>query len=320
MSGRLLALCGGIGGAKLALGLYHILEPGQLIVAVNTGDDFDHLGLNITPDVDTVLYTLGGVADPERGWGRADESWHFMEALRELGGEDWFQLGDRDLAIHVERTSFMAQGKTLAAFIAHVADRLGITATILPMTNDRVRTIVETEEGDLPFQRYFVERRSTPVVRALRFEGAERARPAGGLLEAISDPALRAIVICPSNPYLSIDPILAVGGLRVALSRAVAPVIAVSPIIGGRAIKGPTVKIMAEIGIDATPQSIAAHYTGIIDGLVIDDSDAGEAAGIDLPVLVARTLMQDLADRKRLAGEVVAFARTIASTASKVIA
>jgi LPPG:FO 2-phospho-L-lactate transferase len=320
MSGRLLALCGGIGGAKLALGLYHILEPGQLIVAVNTGDDFDHLGLKISPDVDTVLYTLGGVADPERGWGRADESWHFMAALRELGGEDWFQLGDRDLAIHIERTSFLGQGKTLAAFIAHVADRLGITATILPMTNDRVRTIVETEEGDLPFQRYFVERRSTPVVRALRFDGAERARPAAGLLEAISDPALRAIVICPSNPYLSIDPILAVAGLRVALSRAVAPVIAVSPIIGGRAIKGPTVKIMAELGIGATTQSIAAHYAGIIDGLVIDDSDAGEAAGIDLPVLVARTLMQTLADRKRLAGEVVAFARTIASTASKVIA
>ena len=174
MSGRLLALCGGIGGAKLALGLYHTLDPGQLIVAVNTGDDFEHLGLSISPDIDTVLYTLGGVADPERGWGRADESWHFMAALRELGGEDWFQLGDRDLAIHVERTSFLGQGHTLASFVAHVAQRLEIAATILPMTNDRVRTIVETALGDLPFQRYFVELRSAPAVRGLRFEGAAR--------------------------------------------------------------------------------------------------------------------------------------------------
>jgi LPPG:FO 2-phospho-L-lactate transferase len=312
MSGRLLALCGGIGGAKLALGLYHTLDPGQLIVAVNTGDDFEHLGLSISPDIDTVLYTLGGVADPERGWGRADESWHFMAALRELGGEDWFQLGDRDLAIHVERTSFLGQGHTLARFVAHVAQRLEIAATILPMTNDRVRTIVETELGDLPFQRYFVELRSAPAVRGLRFEGAPRARPAAGFCEAISHPALRAIVICPSNPYLSIDPILAVPGVRAALAHATAPVIAVSPIIGGRAVKGPTVKIMAELGIDATTASMAAHYAGLIDGLVIDDSDAGEASGVDLPILAVPTLMRDLADRKRLAGEVVAFAETIA--------
>jgi LPPG:FO 2-phospho-L-lactate transferase len=319
MTGPLLALCGGIGGAKLALGLYHTLGPGQLIVAVNTGDDFEHLGLSISPDIDTVLYTLGGVADPERGWGRADESWHFMAALRELGGEDWFQLGDRDLAIHVERTSFLGQGKTLASFVAHVAQRLEIAATILPMTNDRVRTVVETAEGDLPFQRYFVERRCTPAVRALRFEGSARARPAAGLCEAISHPALRAIVICPSNPYLSIDPILAMPALRSALAHATAPVIAVSPIIGGRAVKGPTVKIMAELGIDATTASMAAHYAGLIDGLVIDESDADEAAGVDLPVLVARTLMRDLEDQSRLAGQVVAFAETIALEKSRAL-
>jgi LPPG:FO 2-phospho-L-lactate transferase len=312
MRGHLLALCGGIGGAKLALGLYHTLDPGRLIVAVNTGDDFEHLGLSISPDIDTVLYTLGGVADPERGWGRADESWHFMAALRELGGEDWFQLGDRDLAIHVERTSFLRRGRTLASFVAHAAQRLEIAATILPMTNDRVRTIVETELGELPFQRYFVELRSAPAVRGLRFEGAPQARPTAGLCEAISHPALRAIVICPSNPYLSIDPILAVPGVRAALAHATAPVIAVSPIIGGRAVKGPTVKIMAELGIDATTESMAAHYAGLIDGLVIDDSDAGEASGVDLPILVAPTLMRDLTDRKRLAGEVIAFAETIA--------
>jgi LPPG:FO 2-phospho-L-lactate transferase len=319
MTGQLAALCGGIGGAKLALGLYHTLEPGQLIVAVNTGDDFEHLGLSISPDIDTVLYTLADVADPERGWGRAHETWHFMEALRELGGPDWFQLGDRDLAIHVERTGFLGRGGTLASFVAHAAQRLGVAATILPMTNDRVRTIVETADGDRPFQRYFVELRCAPVVRALRFEGAERARPAAGLCEAISRPALRAVVICPSNPYLSIDPILAVPGLRDALSQAAAPVIAVSPIIGGRAVKGPTAKIMAELGIDVTTRSIAAHYAGIIDGLVIDESDAAEAASVDLPVLVAPTLMQDLADRKRLAARVVAFAETIAAAKNKVL-
>jgi LPPG:FO 2-phospho-L-lactate transferase len=319
MSGPLLALCGGIGGAKLALGLYQLLEPGQLVVAVNTGDDFEHLGLSISPDIDTVLYTLGGIADPERGWGRALETWHFMAALRELGGEDWFQLGDRDLAIHVERTRFLREGGTLSAFVGHAARRLKIAAQIMPMTDDRVRTIVETDEGDLPFQRYFVQRRCAPVVRALRFEGSERARPTPGLCETISHPALSAIAICPSNPYLSIDPILAVPGLRAALSQAAAPVIAVSPIIGGQAVKGPTVKIMAELGIGAATQAIAAHYAGLIDGLVIDESDAEDAASVNLPVLVAQTLMQDLEDRKRLAGEVVAFAGTIASAKNRAL-
>jgi LPPG:FO 2-phospho-L-lactate transferase len=313
MSGPVVALCGGIGGAKLALGLYHAVPPGRLAVVVNTGDDFEHLGLHVSPDVDTVLYTLAGLADPERGWGRAGETWHFMDALRALGGETWFQLGDRDLAMHVERTRFLDGGGALTSFVEQAADALGIDARILPMTDDRVRTMVETDLGELAFQRYFVERRCAPVVRRLRFEGAAAARPSAPVLETLSDPALRAIVFCPSNPYLSVDPILAIPGLHAALGRSAAPRIAVSPIIGGQAVKGPTAKIMTELGVPTTTLSIAAHYRGLIDGLVIDEADADERARIDVPVLVTRTLMLSLADRTRLAREVLAFADEVAS-------
>ena len=313
MTAPVVALCGGVGGAKLGLGLSHVLEPRHLTIVVNTGDDFEHLGLSISPDVDTVLYTLGGVADRERGWGRMDETWHFMEALRELGGEHWFQLGDRDLAMHVERTAFLRTGGTLSSFIVRMARALGIAARILPMTDDHVRTVVETDAGTLPFQRYFVERRCTPLVHALRFDGAEVATPAAGVISALSDGAARAVVICPSNPYLSIDPILAVAGIRTALEHSRAPVIAVSPIIAGRAIKGPTVKIMTELGIEATTKSIAAHYHGLIDGLVIDEADAADAASVGVPVLVTRTLMHDVVDRDRLAADVVSFAAALAS-------
>jgi LPPG:FO 2-phospho-L-lactate transferase len=316
MTGPVVALCGGIGGAKLALGLSRVLEPRQLTIIVNTGDDFEHLGLSISPDIDTVLYTLGGVADRDRGWGRMDETWHFMEALRELGGEYWFQLGDRDLAMHIERTAFLRGGGTLSAFITRAARALGIGARVLPMTDDRIRTVVDTDGGTLPFQRYFVERRCTPVVQALRFEGAQEAAPAAGVVSALSDLAARAVVICPSNPYLSIDPILAVPGIREALENTPAPVIAVSPIIAGQAIKGPTVKIMSELGIEATTKSIAAHYEGFIDGLVIDDVDAADAASVGVPVLVTRTLMQDFVDRDRLAVDVVSFAAALASRKS----
>ena len=303
-----LALCGGVGGAKLAQGLYRALPPNSLTVVVNTGDDFDHLGLRICPDLDTVLYTLGGLADPVRGWGRQDETWNFMEAIRGLGGESWFQLGDRDLALHVERTGSLRDGSTLTAFIAHAARQFGIAAQILPMTDDDVRTMVTTEEGTLVFQRYFVERRCAPAVRALEFVGAAFARRVAALDRPAADPALRAIVICPSNPYLSIDPILAVPGIRQLLEQAAVPVIAVSPLIGGQAVKGPTAKIMAELGIPATTAAIAAHYRPLIDGLMIDETDAADAAGLGVPVAVARTLMRDEDDRLRLAHETLAFA------------
>lgn len=311
-SGHVLALCGGIGGAKLALGLYRVLEPGRLTVVVNTGDDFEHLGLAISPDLDTVLYTLGGLADPGRGWGRAQETWEFMGALRQAGGDTWFQLGDRDLAMHVLRTEWLRSGKSLSAFAAHVAERFGIAARIMPMSDAAVRTIVDTDEGELPFQHYFVRRRYEPVVRAIRFAGADEAKPVAGLLQLIANPSLQAIVICPSNPYLSVDPILAVPGIAAALATSHAPVIAVSPLVGGQAVKGPTAKIMNELGIAVTTQAIAAHYRSLIDGLVIDEADAADRAQVDLPVLVTRTMMRDMADRERLARDVVAFADTLA--------
>src|SRR5262245_22208709 len=313
VNGHVLALCGGIGGAKLALGLYRVLPPHGLTVVVNTGDDFEHLGLHVSPDLDTVLYTLAGWSDPVRGWGRADETWHFMEALQALGGPDWFQLGDRDLAMHVVRTRWLQQGKTLTAFAQHAAQRMGIDACILPMSDDPVRTTVDTTEGSFAFQNYFVELRCAPAVTGIRFVGSERARPSPELSRILARPDLAAIVICPSNPYLSIDPLLSVAGLRPALSAATAPVVAVSPLIGGQAVKGPTAKIMAELGIAATAQAIAAHYRDLLDGLVIDASDAAEAPRLGIPTEITSTLMRDMDDRQRLARDVLLFADRIAA-------
>ena len=304
---KVLALCGGVGGAKLALGLYRILGS-DLAVVVNTGDDFEHFGLKISPDLDTVLYTLGGLANAERGWGRAGETWEFMNALRKLGGETWFQLGDRDLAMHVERTAWLRAGRTLSEFTSHVARQFGITARLLPMSDKAVSTVVETDEGSLAFQHYFVRRRSEPFVRAIRFHGVPGASPGPGILDLVADPSLQAIVVCPSNPYLSIDPILAVPGVAAALMTARAPVIAVSPIIGGKAVKGPTAKIMGELGLAITNFSIAAHYRGLIDALVIDESDANDRSRLSVPVLITHTMMRSLEDRERLAAEICSFA------------
>ncbi len=308
---HVVALCGGIGGAKLALGLYRVLAPHALTVVVNTGDDFEHLGLHVSPDLDTVLYTLAGVADPVRGWGRADETWNFMQALEALDGPAWFRLGDRDLAMHVERTRRLSAGESLTAFARHAAQRLGIAADILPMSDHAVRTIVDTREGSFPFQNYFVERRCEPAVIGIRFESAKQAAPSDQVLRALTRTDLKAIVICPSNPYLSVDPILSVPGIREAIAAAAAPIVAVSPLIGGQAVKGPTAKIMAELAIPASNGAIAAHYADLLDGLVIDESDAAEAATLALPTAVAPTLMRDLADRERLACAVLAFAQTI---------
>jgi LPPG:FO 2-phospho-L-lactate transferase len=306
-SGRVVALCGGVGGAKLAFGLDRILGE-DLTVVVNTGDDFEHIGLAVSPDIDTVLYTLGARADKERGWGRAGETWNFMAALAELGGEAWFNLGDRDLALHVWRTHALRSGRTLTEAVGAVARRFGVRASVLPMSDDPVRTIVETDEGALPFQRYFVERRCAPRLRAVRFEGAERARPSAEVAEALESRDLRAVVVCPSNPYLSIDPILAVPGIRDLVEKARAPVVAVSPLIGRAAVKGPTAKIMAELDVAATPAAIAGHYGELLDGLVIDRADEADARALSLAVRATRTLMADDEDRLRLAGETLAFA------------
>ena len=309
------ALCGGVGGAKLALGLERLIGA-DLTVIVNTGDDFEHLGLHVSPDIDTVIYTLGGLSDLERGWGRADESWNFMEALGALGGETWFRLGDRDLAMHVERTRALRGGTTLTEFTAATARRLGIAANILPMSDDRVETMVVTAEGTLPFQRYFVGLQCAPVVKRLEFSNAERAEASSQALAALRNPDLAAIIICPSNPYLSVDPMLALSDLRKALDAAAAPIIAVSPLIGGQAVKGPTAKIMAELGVPADSASIARHYP-FIDGLVIDEADRAEAGNIDLPVLVMSTFMRSLEDRDRLAADCLDFADRLAAGPEK---
>jgi LPPG:FO 2-phospho-L-lactate transferase len=312
--GRVVALCGGVGGAKLAAGLARVLKK-RLVVVVNTADDFEHLGLAISPDIDTVLYTLGGRADKERGWGRAEESWRFLSALGELGGETWFQLGDLDLALHVLRTQGLRAGRPLTAIVAEVVRRFDIRSTILPMSDDPICTIVETPEGDLAFQRYFVERRCAPEVLRIRFDGASEARTSVQVREALEAPGLRAIVICPSNPYLSVDPILATPNIRKLIEATQAPVVAVSPIIGGAAVKGPTTKIMRELGAPATSQTIAQHYRGLIDGLVIDEADAAERDLPEVAVKVTRTLMQNDADRDRLAAETLAFADELAHKA-----
>ncbi|HTW37180.1 MAG TPA: 2-phospho-L-lactate transferase [Steroidobacteraceae bacterium] len=309
-----LALSGGVGGAKLALGLQGVLEPGHLSVAVNTGDDFEHLGLAISPDLDTTLYTLSGLANPELGWGRGQESWNFMSELARLGGELWFRLGDKDLALHVERTRRLGAGESLESIAEAFAARLGVATHVVPMSSDRVRTVVDTDEGTLAFQHYFVRRRCEPAVRGIRYEGAEQARAATQALEALGGGSYTAAVICPSNPYLSIDPILAIPGWRTALAARKVPVIAVSPLISGEAVKGPTAKIMRELGLEASPLTVARHYAPLIDGFVLDEADALLAGEFDIPVHIAPTLMRSLADKERLAREVLAFARSLLRT------
>ena len=313
MSGapRVVALSGGIGGAKLALGLYRELPPGRLMVVGNTGDDFEHLGLAISPDLDTVLYTLAGIANPATGWGRAGETWRFMGALAELGGETWFRLGDADLAIHVERTRRLAAGEPLSAISEDFCRRLGVQALLVPMCDQPVRTMVRTTGGVLPFQRYFVEQRCAPAVSGFTFEGIDVARPPAALAATLASETLEAVVICPSNPFISIDPILAVPGMRAALAASPAPVVAVSPIIGGRALKGPTAKMMAELGLAITSRTVAEHYAGLLDGFVLDAADAAEAQAIELPCLATRTLMASAADKRTLASDVLAFARRL---------
>jgi len=309
--GRVIALCGGVGGAKLAMGLYRILGE-KLTIVVNTGDDFEHLGLCVSPDIDTVLYTLSGLANRELGWGRGDETWNFMEAVAVLGAETWFRLGDRDLALHVERTRRLKAGHSLSEIVRDFAKSLGVTAEIVPMSDDPVRTMVVTSEGTLPFQRYFVERRCVPKVERIFFEGAELARPNPALREALADPNLAAIILCPSNPFLSIDPLLSIPGLATLLRQAAVPLVAVSPIIGGKAVKGPTSKIMSELGLAANTQAIADHYAGLLDGLVVDETDRAESASLALPVRVTATLMTSDADRERLARDVLDFASQLA--------
>lgn len=308
MSGHVVALSGGVGGAKLAHGLSLTLAAGELSVIVNTGDDFQHLGLTICPDLDSVLYALAGLADPVRGWGRRDETWTFMAALKQLGGEHWFALGDADLAIHVERSRQLAAGASLTAVTAHFARTLGIASSFLPMSDDPVRTRLLTGEGWLEFQDYFVRQQCRPAVRALEYAGAANARANPAALAALQRADLRAVIICPSNPFLSVEPILALPALRHAIEHCRAPVIAVTPIVGGRAVKGPAAKLMGELGLAVSGGAVAARYAGLIDAFVYEASDAPAPAMPGVRMLAAATMMNSEADRAGLARAVLAAA------------
>lgn len=308
---RYVVLSGGVGGAKFALGLSGVLEPAQLTIIANTGDDFTHLGLAISPDLDTLMYTLAGVVNEETGWGCRNETWSCLAGLEALGADTWFRLGDRDLATHLERTRLLASGLTLTQVTRHLCARLGVAVNLLPMSDTPVRTVIDSTDGPLAFQDYFVRRRAEPVVKGIRHEGATKAPPIAALASLLTDPDLAAVFIAPSNPWLSIDPILAIPSLAAALRSTTAPVIAISPIVGGRALKGPTAKIMGELGVTVSAGAIAGHYGDLLDGFILDDADRAEAdvliAG-GLAVGATRTVMNTLQDRIHLAEFALGFA------------
>jgi LPPG:FO 2-phospho-L-lactate transferase len=308
---RYVVLSGGVGGAKFALGLSHVLRPEQLTIIANTGDDFTHLGLAISPDLDTLMYTLAGLVNEQTGWGCRDETWGCMAGLEALGGETWFRLGDRDLATHLERTRLLATGQTLTQVTRHLCTQLGVSINLLPMSDTPIRTMIDSDSGPLAFQDYFVRRHAKPRVSALRYEGATQAKPTAALASLFTDPDLTAVFIAPSNPYLSIDPILAIPSLAAALRSSAAPVIAVSPIVGGQALKGPTAKIMQELGVPVTAHAIAHHYRDLLDGFILDDTDRAEADTLinrGLAVGATRTVMTTLEDRIHLAEFALGFA------------
>jgi LPPG:FO 2-phospho-L-lactate transferase len=310
---RVVALSGGVGGAKLALGLSRVLAPGALTVIANTGDDFEHLGLHVSPDIDTLVYTLAGLDNPDTGWGRRGETWSFMAALAALGGPTWFKLGDADLAMHVERTRRLAAGETLTEITADICRRLGIASRVLPMSDDRVRTRLRTADGWLDFQDYFVRRQCAPAVLELAFDGAATARAQPEFVAALADPRLAAVVLCPSNPFISIEPILAVPGVREALVACAAPVIAVAPIVAGRALKGPTAKMMGELGLAAGAAAVARRYADLIDAYVVDHADASASMPPGIRIVPAQAVMTTLADREALARGVLAAADSLRS-------
>jgi LPPG:FO 2-phospho-L-lactate transferase len=299
---KIVALAGGVGGAKLAHGLAQILSPEELTIIVNTGDDFEHYGLYISPDLDTVCYTLAGLANPETGWGRVNESWNVIQNASKLGGPSWFNLGDQDLGTHLERTRRLREGQTLSQITKEFCRAWGIGYTVLPMSDQTVRTIVETDEGELAFQEYFVHRRCEPRVKGFRFEGVEMAEPAPGAREAIQ--SADAIIFCPSNPWVSIDPILKV------IPKIEKPVTAISPIIGGQTVKGPAAKMCSELGIEPSAFAVANHYRELASGFVLDtiDSQLEESVrGLNMQTLVTNTLMKSHEDRKQLACDVLNF-------------
>ena len=303
---KIVALAGGVGGAKLAHGLAQILPPEDLTVIVNTGDDFEHLGLYISPDLDTVCYTLAGLANPETGWGRVNETWNAIANIERLGGQTWFRIGDQDSATHIERTRRMKAGQPLSQITRDFCKAWGIHHAVIPMSDNAVRTIVDTDEGELAFQEYFVHRRCEPRVKGFRFDGIESAKPAPGIVNAIKKSD--AIVICPSNPWVSIAPILAVPGIRSAMEAK--KICAVSPIIGGRAVKGPAAKMYRELGIEPSAFAVAKHYQNLITEFVLDEVDAKletDIQDLKMQTLITKTLMENSDKRRRLAKDVLHF-------------
>ena len=306
-----LALAGGVGGARFADGLAGVLPADRLTVAVNTADDFEHLGLRISPDLDTVTYTLAGIENPLTGWGRADESWAALEALGAIGGETWFRLGDRDIALHLLRSAMARAGRPLSEIAAELAQALGVAHPIVPMSDQPIRTVVHTAEGALAFQDYFVRRGCAPAVTGFAFEGIAAAAPAPGLAERLANPGLAAVLIGPSNPYVSIAPILGLPEVAAFFARRPVPTVAVSPIVGGAAVKGPLAKMMGELGAEVSAAGVAAHYGASIDGFVIDRADAalaGRLRACGLEVAVADTVMKNRGGRRALARTVLDFA------------
>ena len=303
-------LSGGVGGARFLRGLVSVCDPDNVVIIGNVADDIEVLGLHVSPDLDSILYALAGLADEERGWGRADESWNALGSAEAFGGEAWFRLGDRDLALHVERTRRLKAGETLSQITADVCRRLGVATRVLPMSDDRVRTRVRSDSGWIDFQDYFVRQQCRPVVHELVFDGADKARAQRDVVAALAG-KVRAVVICPSNPFISIEPILAVPGMRQAIMACDAPVVAVSPIVGGRAIKGPTAKMMQELGLAASAAAVAQRYGGLLDGFIVDSADVATATGLAVKTKAAATLMTDLASREALARAVLDFAGTL---------
>ena len=299
---RVCVLSGGVGGARFVRGLTEVCAPAEVTVVGNVGDDLEVLGLHVSPDLDSVLYALAGLSDDERGWGRADETWRALETVDSLGGEAWFRLGDLDLGLHLVRTQALASGLPLSAVTARLADALGVETVLLPATDDRLRTWLDTPAGSFPFQEWFVARGHRDEVDAVRFEGAEAARPATGVLEALA--AADLILLAPSNPFVSIGPILAVEAVRDALERRSAPLVAVSPLIGGRAVKGPADRMLRRLAGGTTPSHLVSCYPGLVDALVFDEADAADAdalAELGVRPVVTQTLMTDAAARARLA-------------------
>jgi LPPG:FO 2-phospho-L-lactate transferase len=304
---KIAVLTGGVGGAKFVLGLERCGLAESLTAIVNTGDDFRHLGLHVSPDIDTLLYTLSGKSNAAQGWGREGETWNFLEAARSLGGPDWFRLGDGDLALHILRSEALARGESLSTITDSFARAWSIPTRVLPMSDDLVATHLDTDEGELEFQRYFVGRQCAPRVSAIRFVGAEAARAAPGVCEAIRE--ADAVFLAPSNPFLSVDPLLAVAEINQALRATTAPVIAISPLVGGQAVKGPTAKLMAELGIAADNDAIAAHYAGFLNGMVHDSGDAPPAG---MAAMGTETLMLSLEDKIRVARTAIALGESLA--------